>query len=161
MLLKKGGGSHGGTGGTTTTGLPYGDVLRPNLPGSGGRSGAGGASITINVNNNLIFGGTINMNGASCTATNCGGGAGGSIYLYVGGSITGSGTVTTIGGNAHAGSGRGGSGGRIGVYSTTRSTTFVYSNYGGDAAICGGPGTTYLRTNNQPNGYVYLLLFDM
>lgn len=122
------GGGYGGVGGSGWNGvLPggksYGSVDFPVELGSagggtvdGGRGGAGGGAIRLQVSGDLTLNGTISANGGTGFNWNPGGGAGGSIWINSG-TLNGAGTIAANGGNGLGAYGvGGGGGGRVAIY---------------------------------------------
>ena len=115
------GGSYGGVGGDSSSGITYGNPFQPVSLGSGGHclyncaGGAGGGAIKMVISNALTNNGSITANGAD----GGGGGAGGSIWINTH-KLTGSGSIAANGG----GGTRGGGGGRVAVYYGNADTTF-------------------------------------
>ncbi len=151
------GGSHGGLG-RFYTGTPNpvnGDVLRPDILGSGGSSdggsiggGDGGGRIRLSATA-ITVDGILSANGSDGGGNNAGSGSGGSVLLEAD-SITGSGLVRANGGAYQVGGG----GGRIGVwYGSLTMTQDQFEAIGGNGSNgIGGHGTVYFRHIGSTNG---------
>ncbi|MBN2361473.1 MAG: PKD domain-containing protein [Deltaproteobacteria bacterium] len=141
------GGSYGGRGGGSATGV-YGDALDPHHLGSGGgngscssRGGNGGGRMAIAAST-LRVDGTVRADGEAAAAGGCGnaggGGAGGAIRVDVA-TLTGSGMISAKGGSGYAG----GSGGRIALYYTSNDFSGALSLVGGSGTLAGEDGSLH------------------
>lgn len=162
------GAGHGGSGGHGAlhlhegAGFAYGDLFEPDVFGSAGgsgvggaRGGAGGGMIWMNVTGFIDIDGEVSAHGSPASATSGGGGgSGGSVWMYCE-LLKGYGTISANGG---AGSGLpsdpggGGAGGRVALYFRRNETfsSFRYPAYGGAAgdelkAQNGGGGTVFIH----------------
>ena len=160
------GAAHGGYGGTPRpqdASEPYGSVVTPQLPGSGGGNGlgvggSGGGVLFWKIGQRMELNGLLALQGANGDNYNAGGGSGGSLLIETM-NFTGHGEVNVRGGDGK-GTGGGGAGGRTGIHCQWRySYGGKYTNRGGD----GGPGktvshgaaagTTYVENNFRPLEY--------
>ncbi len=156
LAAAAGGGSHGGAGSRSATGIlagtTYGSFTAPVTMGSGGgrdtsitnSGGAGGGVLRLSVDGTLTVDGTVSANGLIGSAGDCGGGAGGSIWLEAG-SFDGAGLITANGGPGRSSGGAGG-GGRVAVLAdaSTFDDTSIRA-YGGDSTYGGAAGTVFRR----------------
>ncbi|MBI2441942.1 MAG: G8 domain-containing protein [Lentisphaerae bacterium] len=158
-----GGGGYGGAGGNGngSGGQPYGNIIAPVDPGSGGSvafsgtAGNGGGAIRIQAaGGGVMINGMITANGGIGTANDGGGGAGGGIYITCR-TIDGTGgIVSAVGGAGNARYDGGGGGGRIAVIYdqaaqsnvTTPSIRFTANGNRGTIAY-GDLGTLYFPDN--------------
>ncbi len=152
------GGSHGGRGAASESGWgrpdPYGSLLHPTDPGSGGWStiggagpisGDGGGAIRIDATSHVEIHGTLSADGQNGGGVHASGGSGGSIFINCR-TFSGSGTglLTVRGGSGGTGASRGSvaGGGRIAV---------VYDAMAQAQEAPGNPGVRF-RANNGSNG---------
>lgn len=120
------GAGHGGYGGgydPRTASEPYGSILSPREPGSGGGNGGGkggsGGGVLHWINSHYFeLHGLLALQGTSGVGINAGGGSGGSLLIETM-NFTGHGIIDTAGGNG-AGTGGGGSGGRAAIHCEVR-----------------------------------------
>ncbi|HOX55407.1 MAG TPA: hypothetical protein P5205_01285 [Candidatus Paceibacterota bacterium] len=163
-----GGGGHGGFGAAGGNpmaygGSPYGSLISPGTPGSGGacypqlRSGsAGGGAIRLSVSGILLLNGRISADGQGGLVDGSGGGSGGSIWLTAG-TLAGSGTISANGGMGNGigfVGGGGGGGGRIAIEHGMALFFGVVTARGGSGSAAGGAGTIYTRATSQSWGTV-------
>ncbi len=128
----RGGGGHGGRGGSVGPelgGITYGNSNAPVQPGSGGGvlygpTRAGGGVVWVNAERTVTVNGVVTANGGSASH-DIGAGAGGSIYIRCL-RFAGSGFYEARGGDTSGTSG-GGGGGRIAVYSEFNTFTGTLS----------------------------------
>ncbi len=157
------GGSHGGTGGASTS-RTYGSIFFPDTPGAAGGHTAdcascyqGGGVISIEAENMLLDGDLL----ANGRDSDRGAGAGGSILLVVG-ELRGPGELAARGGTGWRASGSnfegaGGGGGRIAIYYDAVTlppgniSASGGSGYNHDWRV-GAPGTVYLKRNSETLG---------
>ncbi len=161
-------GGYGGMGGALPTsqspsaygGAAYGFATEPTQLGSGGGcystrgiGGAGGGSVSLEVQGTLLLDGRISADGSPGLAEGSGGGSGGSIFLHVH-TLAGGGTISANGGSGSGfGStgGGGGGGGRIFVWCDNGDLLFLgaITARGGSGSAWGGAGTIYTEADNQ------------
>lgn len=160
------GAGHGGYGGAPNpvdASEPYGSVVTPHQPGSGGgnglgHGGSGGGVLFWKIGQRMELNGLLALQGSNGINFNAGGGSGGSLLIETT-NFTGHGEINVRGGDG-TGTGGGGAGGRIGIHCEWRySYGGKYRNRGGD----GGPGkkvshgaaagTTYVENNFRPLEY--------
>ena len=163
--FSSGGAGYGGRGGNGDGGWggsPYGSLLQPVDPGSGGAyssnpwdgilGGAGGGTIRMNVAGAFRVDGQVVASGLSGTSAGhySGGGSGGSVWLTVG-TLAGAGVISANGGLGFQ-LGGGGGGGRIAIYQHggSESVTASITATGGAGYQWGQDGTIYLSTNMLP-----------
>jgi hypothetical protein len=165
-----GGGGYGGRGGDGYNnyqgGSTYGSATNPvSLGSGGGKSGAGGGAVKLNIIDTLIIDGIISANGSD----GIGGGSGGSIWIAAQ-DIEGTGRIAADAGNSTGANAGGGGGGRIAVIvcrdNYTEEEEGIYTNYPGSAngyiTVDGGTGYTpgtngtfYLKINPAVDGTVF------
>ena len=139
----KGGGAYASSGGFGT-GTAFGTLYTPELPGSrGGKGGAGGSYLYIEVGV-FYLDGRLNADGSASDTG--GGGSGGSIYVQCRQTLHGLGSFTATGGDTTSPQGGAGSGGRIAVYMGKNlfyGGMHASGGMGKAAESPGGPGSIY------------------
>jgi Carboxypeptidase regulatory-like domain len=163
----RGGGGHGGIGGSnptsTTMGSAYGSITSPATAGSGGGNGSGtsaapfggsgGGILNVNVTGKLTVNGRISSNGRNGD-TESGGGAGGSVKITCG-QLFGAGSISANGGNGTGNAG-GGGGGRISFTYSSSGYQGTFSAIGGTGIVAGGAGTVYTKPQSANVGSVII-----
>ena len=139
------GGSHGGQGGGSLTGEPYGILVRPTAFGSSGGSvgslsGSFGGGVLFITTKTLVLNGNVSVSGVPSFGSQ-GGGSGGSLLIEAE-ILSGQGSISANGGNSLCG---GGGGGRISLNVKYR-TNFKgrITAYGGKGAFAGAAGTIFI-----------------
>lgn len=158
------GGSYGGLGGlgsgNQSSGIAYGDLRAPGLPGAGpgGGAGRGGGAVRLDITGTATINGAVRANGTYGTV---GGGAGGSVWISAQ-TLAGQGMVEAKGGAGETCCGYGaaaGGGGRIAVYAGNLTGGFgplslfdhVHAG-GGTGWRNAGAGTVFVKRPGQAWG---------
>ena len=157
LLRMTSGGTHGGKGGKNNHDEVYGDVVYPESYGSSGGGsqglgGEGGGQLRVEVAQEFINDGLVEVNGGDAGVRG-GGGSGGSL-LVTANELKGSGAFQADGGKTSMNDGGGGGGGRIAIHVNSSIERFHgrYQAYGGSGGQRGTSGTVFIKDGSSRKG---------